>query len=360
MPLLDEIAKGGTARPLAAFLVGRDKRDAKDRREAQDIRAQVQANQNIALNRVKEEMLQQEIRDRNDRRAAAEAAANDPSAFNSLVAGLPKDDPRSQVIIGRAQAGDLVGAMEDAFDMLTGPAPTTDQKNFDAAQADPKFAEFLGNKKGGITINTGDTAEKVVTAETTKLLSKRLDAGNDAAISANNTITNNNRALELLDQGVIAGFGAETRLQIGKALGFIGLTDGETVSRTEEYLSATAGQVLELFKQLGAGSGLSDNDLQFARAVAGGEITLTPKAMRKILELGNQASVRKIERFNAQIEKLGGQFEILRNVYGPIQIPNVEQKQEANEGDVYTNPETGQVIKVVNGAWIDMETGEPL
>ena len=60
-------------------------------------------------------------------------------------------------------------------------------------------------------------------------------------------------------------------------------------------MGANVGQ---LIKQFGAGTGLSDADREFAMQMAGGKITLTEQALRKILDINDKAANRVIDTHN--------------------------------------------------------------
>jgi hypothetical protein len=63
-----------------------------------------------------------------------------------------------------------------------------------------------------------------------------------------------------------------------------------------------AQNVGKLIKQFGAGTGLSDTDRKFAEQMAGGQISLDEKSMRKILDISDRAARNVILAHNKRVE----------------------------------------------------------
>jgi len=115
-----------------------------------------------------------------------------------------------------------------------------------------------------------------------------------------NSFTNLNSA------EVISGFAAEPRKTFQKALGFISGNENENVQATELWLASTAGLVTEIMGSgdLGAGTGLSDNDIKFAKAMVAGDIGLDEGSVRRILWMRRILEVEKIKRWNERYNNL--------------------------------------------------------
>jgi hypothetical protein len=181
--------------------------------------------------------------------------------------------------------------------------PTTVQRDYKAAQAQGyagTILDFIKEKQKAGAANTtvnlpGDMAgykqlnEKGV---------DRLYSQAEQATAAVDSINAGRTAKQLIDKGIIAGTGADFRKSVAKAFATAGLTDGEDVANTDAYFATMGRQVLSLVKGLGAGTGISNADRDFAAQVAGGNISLTPETMKRIIDINERASTAQINRFN--------------------------------------------------------------
>jgi len=138
---------------------------------------------------------------------------------------------------------------------------------------------------------------------------------------------------ELLDKGAITGFGADFKLNFGKALraGGINLAEDE-IANTETYAANSAQQVANYIKAFGSGTGLSDADRAYATKMAAGDINLDEKSMRKILDINERASNTIINKYSKRRESLG------KNLQG--YLPDVK-----NEGNNSARKPLGDIFK---------------
>ncbi len=119
------------------------------------------------------------------------------------------------------------------------------------------------------------------------------------------SMMSNAEALKVLKQGAITGFGADFRLGFGKMLQLAGVSFVEDpVANTDAFVASMAGNVGRLIKQFGAGTGLSDADREFATKMAGGQITLTQKAIERIVDINNRASAGVIKDYNREVDEM--------------------------------------------------------
>jgi len=225
--------------------------------------------------------------------------------------------------------------------------------------------------------------------DTNKFYLENLDKGredSEAEVSAINTA---NDALRLLedDNEVIMGFMPETRMGFAKMMNYLGLTDGESIAKTKQYLATTAKLVAKEIKNFGAGTGLSDADRKFAQDMTGANAELTPEAARRILMLGVRANQRRLQRRQENIlgsENRPSQFseefwrenKINKDAY-IYDIPEMYQRPVEKMGNyelqtIYGLPETvtkdmvkrnkqdgGYYYKNDQGVWTNLETGQP-
>lgn len=111
----------------------------------------------------------------------------------------------------------------------------------------------------------------------------------------------------LLDQGMITGAGAGALTSFGNALAQLGI-GGEgvrdSVARTQAYTALVGQRVGRIIKQFGSGTGLSDADRQYAERIAAGDLSLTPQALRRLLDIADRQNRWVIQQHNQQVEKL--------------------------------------------------------
>ena len=104
----------------------------------------------------------------------------------------------------------------------------------------------------------------------------------------------------------ITGWAAKPRLTLAKAIGVLTGTENERIQATELWLASTAGLVTEIMGSgdLGAGTGLSDNDIKFAKAMVAGDIDLDEDSVRRILWMRRILEVEKIKRWQLTYNEL--------------------------------------------------------
>jgi hypothetical protein len=164
------------------------------------------------------------------------------------------------------------------------------------------------NKFGDVTplaapINNSQTEfDKGIGAGNAKNLIDQQGAAQDAISSLRST----QEALNLLNSGVITGFGADFKLGLGKALqqvGFHGADDA--IANTEAYVAQRVQETGRLIKTFGSGTGLSDADRAYAAKAAAGQISLDEASIRKILEINQRAAQNVIGRYNSRLQNVG-------------------------------------------------------
>jgi hypothetical protein len=112
----------------------------------------------------------------------------------------------------------------------------------------------------------------------------------------------------LLDQGIVTGFGANaltTIASIGQRFGILSSEQADTLARTQTFDSNAGNLVAEVIKAFGAGTGLSDADREYATKIAGGLITLEEMSLKRILEITQRRAIAEAEAYNKQLAKLG-------------------------------------------------------
>jgi hypothetical protein len=121
-----------------------------------------------------------------------------------------------------------------------------------------------------------------------------------AAQGAATIIETNQTGRNILNSGAITGTGANFFVGFNNALKQAGVDFGyaDAAANSQAYAAAMGANVGQLIKQFGAGTGLSDADREFAMQMAGGKITLTEQALRKILDINDKAAGKVIDTHN--------------------------------------------------------------
>ncbi len=130
--------------------------------------------------------------------------------------------------------------------------------------------------------------------EGVKLFAQSAEDAQKAAESLNSV----NRSLPLIDN-MFTGMGAETKLNIARFGRFFGIdmVDPESIADTEVYLADSGRRVAQYITNLGAGTGLSDADRDYAKSVVAGDISIDAEAMKQILLIAKQANEGLIKEY---------------------------------------------------------------
>ena len=142
-------------------------------------------------------------------------------------------------------------------------------------------------------LNRGDQ----LTSELSKAGVKKFSELTEAATTAVQTMTINNRSLQILDAGIFSGTGAELLTGVSKVASALGLENAatETAARSEEYVATRAREVGNFIQNFGAGTGLSDADREYAEKAVAGKINMTEEGIRRLLEIERKVSTALIE-----------------------------------------------------------------
>jgi hypothetical protein len=138
-----------------------------------------------------------------------------------------------------------------------------------------------------------------------KGIAEQFTAKREAALDAEETLYANAAAREVLDKGVITGYGADFLVNMGRALSQSGVDLAEDpVANTQAFLAMRAQQVGRIIKLFGSGTGLSDADRDYAEKAAAGQINLDEKAIRKIIQISDRQAKWAINRYEREASKV--------------------------------------------------------
>lgn len=110
------------------------------------------------------------------------------------------------------------------------------------------------------------------------------------ADSANEMSESLKEASAAINSGsVVTGFGAKEKLMALRMAAAAGDEEAaKKVEATESYILATGKQVGHIITQFGAGTGLSDADREFAKALAAGDTTLNEGTLKRALAINEK------------------------------------------------------------------------
>lgn len=148
----------------------------------------------------------------------------------------------------------------------------------------------------------------------------------EGAESARDSLDDIQKASDIMNQGIITGFGGNFILGTGKLLqqaGMISDDPDNTVANTEAFFANQGKATAQEIKAFGAGTGLSDADREFAKGIAGGDISMTENSIKKILKLRTKVATLKIKRFNKRADAVDKRFKGRVPYSMKIELPKV-------------------------------------
>lgn len=125
---------------------------------------------------------------------------------------------------------------------------------------------------------------------------------------------------------MFSGSLANVALQVNKFMKSAGIPVPDApIEKTEVFVAESAKRVADYITNLGAGTGLSDKDLEFTRKVVAGDVTLDAETIKRMLKEFRQASERKINNYMKTRSKIEGRLraneEGALDFYLPILVP---------------------------------------
>lgn len=134
---------------------------------------------------------------------------------------------------------------------------------------------------------------------------KELMEGRKLADDAVQMLQTNKIGRQILDKGMVTGFGANAIVGIGQALKQAGINfGGDATANAQAYTAVMAQNVGKLIKQFGSGTGLSDADREYATKMAAGSISVDEAAIRKVIDINDRAARNVIALHNKRAGKV--------------------------------------------------------
>ena len=196
--------------------------------------------------------------------------------------------------------------------------------------------------------HTAAVKETALDKELGEFAGKDITEKYSAAEKGVGTIHTIDTAFNALNSGeAITGWAAQPRLTLAKAIGFFKGTDKENIAATEVWMAVTGKLVAEIMGSgdLGAGTGLSDNDIKFAKAMVGGDIGLDETSVRRILWMRRILESEKIKRWNAQYSEMPERLKNQLAGWGYSESTMVQTIPDWSEDQVYIRHPDGHKVQ---------------
>ena len=239
----------------------------------------------------------------------------------------------SEIGISGDGANDTFEVKKDASGKVVSRKVLSQSSDLLSADAEAQQARLKSAGRSETNVETNvDTTGNAFSKEFGKRNAQQFFERRAAAQEAAKGLPGIAEARELVESGIISGTAADFRVGLGKALQTIGFNEGDTdIARTEAFVAVQAQQVAKIIQQFGAGTGLSDADREFAIKAAGGDISMTELAIRRILDINERASRRILDTFN----KDAGQIDPSLSPFPlAVEVPEVvPRRKKTGDGD---------------------------
>lgn len=195
-------------------------------------------------------------------------------------------------------------------------------------------AQDLGLERAPAQVQRVEQVASTMGTELAKLGAKRFTEAAEKAQKSADSIRTIDQTFGNIDN-MFTGFGAEFRKDVARFANVFGieLADPEVVTNTETYIARSATRVADYITNLGAGTGLSDADREFAKAVVGGSEALNSETLKKLLGMLREDAVIRIEGYNSLRDdvsnQLGDASKGAMSFYPPVAIPVNQVRSKA-------------------------------
>ena len=233
---------------------------------------------------------------------------------------------------------------------LTALEPTSDIRNFNFGEQNPKFRNYQMNKAraGATTVSMGGQPEfiKNVGKNLGEDFTKEFTATNNAAQSAAENLPKLYNTLDLINKSdAITGIGSDVLKNVErvKAQFLADKNAGKKVSDTEVLDAMLGSDVFPMIQSLGVGARGMDTpaEREFLRGVMTGTTALNKDSLKRMTEIRVNLAKRAIEKYNANVGS--GKYKPVEAAQGS-QLPRINTPEfTGNISPMYaTNPKTGE------------------
>ena len=259
------------------------------------------------------------------RKRLARASGITDDEFDSLDLANVPDGAFNNIVSG--QEGDLKAFLDGADVKLY--RENKFGRVYDINTKQWKDAEELGLEQAPPQVQRVENITSGMAEELSKIGAKSFADAHEKARKAADALGSVNRTLPTVDNMFTGAF-AEQKLNVARYARSFGINavDPERITDTESYIAESGRRVAEYITNLGAGTGLSDADREYAEKVVAGNITADREALKRLLTVIKQDAERKITRFNTLKQnvskKLGSGGSAALAFYGDIFVSESE------------------------------------
>lgn len=273
-------------------------------------------------------------------------------AQQAVAAGLPTRQVVNQELADQAVLNYLRTSSPIEYAKLVAREPKqlpADMQGYQLAVSQGYKGTFLDYQQDlrragatNVSVSTEKSYGGAIAGEVAKADAAKFEAAN-AAPRVIETIQDTRR---LLDSGqVITGIGAQQRLDLarfGQLLGVGGKNTNEIVANTQQLFANRAQATLDSIRSsgLGAGQGFSNKDREFLENARLGNITYSPEALRRQLDIEEKVARASVQSWNSRLRNIPQDARTSLGL-GEIQLP-AATSAPAPARILRFNPNTGR------------------
>jgi len=257
------------------------------------------------------------------RRRIAQTSGIDVKTFDKLDLANVSDAEFDAIILG--EKGDVKSWMTTDGKIV---ALRVNESALVYDEADQKWKQpgEMGLTQAPPQVQKVEQIASEMGTELAKVGAKNFTELQDKAVKAADTIRSIDESLPMVDD-MFTGALANVKLNVNRYAKAFGVDLGglEGITNTETYAAMAATRVADYITNLGAGTGLSDKDLEFARQVVAGDVKADASSLKRILNSLRDGAVNKINQYNKVREDIRsglgeGQSGVL-TFFPAVQVP---------------------------------------
>ena len=257
------------------------------------------------------------------RQRIAQTSGIDSKTFNELGLADVSDEEFDAIILG--EKGDVKSWMTADGQIA---AFRVNESGLVYDETDQKWKQpgEIGLTQAPPQVQKVEQIASEMGTELAKVGAKNFTDLQEKAMKAAETIRSIDESFPMIDD-MFTGALANVKLNVNRyAMAFgIDLGDLEGITNTETYAAMAATRVADYITNLGAGTGLSDADREFAQAVVAGNVTADASSLKRILTSLRDGAVNKINKYNEVREDvrsgLGKGQQGVLNFFPAVEVP---------------------------------------
>lgn len=292
-----------------------------------------------------------------DERVVRDVYGNSPIPFSNLPTGVPPQAP--QVGPQPPQSGLPSNNFNTPYPVTMGAPGTTATDRMEGTVTDNLGVgnPARPNPVGGIRVPTKAEIEQTK-ADIDKQKQLEIDAvktenaDKKSVPGRNDALFSVQKAKGLLDQGIYTGAYANIQKSAAKFTPFV---DKSTAARTETFLAEIGNTVVPRLQEFGGND--SVEEMNYLKAIMGGNIELEEDAIRSILDSVEMKIQRGIDRHNKGLDANGqpkaDRQQIIPSGAAGGNVPKTYDAlpKKAPKGQIVRNPQTGERMQFDGMRW---------